>query len=297
MLRFRFFAPSGHCADPAVVARAKACLEARGHRVVCDPSLLACDTRFAGSDDERLAAILRTAADGDADVAIALRGGYGLSRLMDRLDFAALTRSRVRWVGYSDFTLMNLALRANGVVSLQGPMVVDLGAEAPSAPAVDALLGLLTTGRGQVDVPAPQDWAGELRGVLWGGNLVMMAHLIGTPWWPRQPGDLLFIEDVAEAPFRVDRLLHQLDHAGVLRTQRALLLGDFGGYSPGPTDNGFDMPAVVAYWRARLGIPVLTGLPFGHIADKLSLPVGGDATLRADRDGWSLRYSLGGEPL
>ena len=100
------------------------------------------------------------------------------------------------------------------------------------------------------------------------------------------------IEDVAEAPYRVDRMLHQLDFAGVLRRQKAILFGDFGGYRPGATDNGFDLEAVVASWRQRLALPIFTGLPFGHIADKLSLPIGGEARVASDATGWSLDVGL-----
>lgn len=286
------FAPSGFVADPAVVERAVACLEGRGYRVRRDPALLACDTRFAGSDEERLAAFYRMAEDPGIDVALALRGGYGISRLLDRIDFARIARGNKLWVGMSDFTAFQLPLLAQGVASLHGPMVLDFGREETSAFTLAHFDAMLAAGRDAVRIDAVQPHRDSASGRLWGGNLTMLCHLLATPYWPEAAGDILFIEDVAEAPYRVDRMLHQLDFAGVLRRQKAILLGDFGGYRPGATDNGFDLDSVVASWRQRLALPIFTGLPFGHITDKLSLPIGGEARVASDVAGWSLDVGL-----
>lgn len=288
------FAPSGFVADPAVVDRAVATLEARGYRVKRDPTLGACDTRFAGSDDERLAAIHRIADDPGIDVALALRGGYGISRLLDRIDFARIARAGKLWVGMSDFTVFQAALLAKtGLASLHGPMVLDFGREEPSAFTLAHFDAMLSAGKDELRIEVAQPHLERASGRLWGGNLTMLCHLLATPFWPEAAGEILFIEDVAEAPYRVDRMLHQLDFAGVLRQQKAILLGDFGGYRPGASDNGFDLDAVIRSWRQRLALPIFTGLPFGHIADKLSLPFGGEARVASDATGWSLDVGLG----
>ena len=132
--------------------------------------------------------------------------------------------------------------------------------------------------RGRLPLDGP-DVAVE--GTLWGGNLALVAHLVGTPHLPRVDGGILFLEDVGEHPYRIERMLHQLHFAGVLGAQRAVLLGTFTGYATGPNDNGYDLAAVVDDARRRFGVPICTGLPFGHVPDKLTLPVGGHA--RADR--------------
>lgn len=295
MACFGFFAPSGFIRDPQIVERAAERLRALGHTVVMDESLLCCDTRFAGDDDTRLASIERMAADTRVDVAVALRGGYGLSRLLDRIDFARLARSGKLWVGHSDFTVLQCGLLRAGVISLHGPMVAaDFGAETSSTFTFEHFSRLLETGRDSVRVEVAQAWRGAVAGPLWGGNLSMLAHLVGTPWMPEIQGGILYLEDVAEPPFRIERMLHQLHFAGVLGRQRALLLGDFGGYRPGATDNGFDFDAMVSYLRERFDLPILTGLPFGHVADKLTLPFGGQALLESDERGWSLDYGLEG---
>lgn len=287
------FAPSGFISDPAVVARAESVLTAAGYRVKRDPALLACCTRFAGTDDERLAATLRMAGDDEIDIALALRGGYGLSRLLDRIDFERIACRNKLWVGHSDFTAFQTALLAHGgPPSLHGPMLVNLGVEAPSAFTLEHFFRILESGRDAIRVEFAQPHEAQASGRLWGGNLTMLAHLLATPWWPRAGGEILFLEDIAEPPFRIDRMLHQLDFAGVLREQKAILLGDFGGYKPGATDNGFDLDAVIAYWRQRLDVPIFTGLPFGHVPDKLSLPIGGLANVSSDEKGWDLELSL-----
>ena len=122
----------------------------------------------------------------------------------------------------------------------------------------------------------------QLRGRLWGGNLSMLCSLIGTRHLPapRQvKGGVLFLEDVNEHPYRVERQLLQLLQAGVLGSQQAVLLGDFGRVKPSPLDRGYRLTSVVQHLRQQLQAPVLTGLPFGHVPTKLSLPVGRKVTL------------------
>jgi muramoyltetrapeptide carboxypeptidase len=117
---------------------------------------------------------------------------------------------------------------------------------------------------------------------LWGGNLSMLVSLLGTPWWPEVRGGVLFLEDVNEHPFRIERMLTQLLHAGVLGRQKALLLGSFTQYRLTPADRGFSMKTVVQRLRSLVDIPVLTGLPFGHVPTKVLLPVGAKVDLALD---------------
>lgn len=124
-----------------------------------------------------------------------------------------------------------------------------------------------------------------MRGHALGGNLALVAHLCGTPHFPSVDGGILFLEDVGETPYRVERMLYQLHHAGVLARQRAILLGSFTEYALSPNDGGYDIDAAVAQMRGVCRTPIFTGLPFGHVADKLTLPVGGrcDLMVRAGK--------------
>lgn len=280
-LDFGLFAPAGVVIDEASVERAVQRLLSLGHRVVEDEGCRARHQRFAGDDKARLAAIARMAARDDVDVAVAIRGGYGLTRLLPRLDFTALARWRRRWMGHSDFTVFALAaLAAAGMVTYAGPMAAyDFGGEEASAFTLDHCFAMLRAHEHEVALALDGPSAAPLEGVLWGGNLTIVAHLVGTPYFPAVTGGLLFLEDTAEHPYRIERLLWQLHFAGVLARQRAVLLGAFTDYKPYAHDDGYDLAAVVELARERFGVPIYTGLPFGHVRDKLTLPVGGRATL------------------
>ncbi len=275
------YAPAGFAQEPAALARAVALLEARGHRVVVDPSCHMRWQRFAAPDDERLAGVLRMVADPRVDLALTLRGGYGWTRLLPRMDFARIADSGKRWLGYSDFTAFALAaLALTGMKSFAGPSATgDFGAEAPSEFMLAHCFGLLDADTYAVacDLEGPARFS--TAGTLWGGNLALVAHLLGTPYFPRIDDGILFLEDVGEHPYRIERMLYQLHHAGVLTRQRAILLGRFTDYELNGNDAGYDMAAAVAQLRSVVQAPVYTGLPFGHVADKLTLPVGGHCAL------------------
>jgi len=277
------YAPAGAAQDPAALDRATARLEAMGHRVVVDPTCTSRWQRFAATDAERLAAVLRMAADPRVELAITLRGGYGWTRLLPHLDFKALAGARKRWLGYSDFTAFQLAaLSQAGMTTFAGPSATgDFGAEEPSSFTLEHCFGLLGADSCEVEcnLEGPATFAAS--GTLWGGNLAMVSHLVGTRYFPHVDGGILFLEDVGEHPYRVERMLYQLHHAGVLERQRAILLGQFTEYELNANDGGYDFAGVVAQLRAMVDIPVFTGLPFGHVPDKLTLPMGGQCALQA----------------
>jgi len=279
-IAFGLYAPSGFATEPDAVARAAARLKSLGHRVVVDSGASVRWQRFAGTDDERLAAIARMAARDDVDVAMAVRGGYGWTRLLDRLDFAALASAGKRWLGHSDFTAFQLAMLATtGTTTFAGPMAAyDFGAAAPSAYTLEHCFGVLESREHAFDcaLDGPDI---DTEGMLWGGNLALCASLVGTRWFPQVDGGILFLEDVAEPPYRIERMLYQLHLAGVLARQRAVLLGAFTEYHLHPNDGGYDFAAMVAQVRGIAGVPIFSGLPFGHIRDKVTLPVGGRARL------------------
>ncbi len=176
------------------------------------------------------------------------------------------------------------ALAHAGMKSFAGPMAAyDFGAPTPSAFTVDHCWGLLAGAEYEVECALDgPDFAGE--GMLWGGNLAMIAHLAGTPHMPRVDDGILFLEDIGEHPYRIERMLYQLHYSGILTRQRAVLLGNFTGYELGPNDNTYDAAAMVAHVRAHLGLHVYTGLPFGHCPEKLTLPFGGRCAMTV-RDG------------
>jgi len=273
------FSPSGVVAQPPALRRAVRRLREAGFDARLDASALARHQRFAGDDATRLAALHRVAGEAPA-VALASRGGYGLSRLIDAIDWPLVAQSverGTRWVGYSDFTAFHLALLAHArQPSWAGPTALSgFGGEqvddVTSACFCEAMSGELEA----VGFRTEAGFDGlQARGVLWGGNLAMVCALMGTRHLPRVRGGILFLEDVNEHPYRVERSLLQLQQAGVLEAQKAVLLGAFTAWQPSPLDRGYTLKGAVAALRARTKVPVLTGLPFGHVATHVSLPVG-----------------------
>ena len=178
-------APSGFMPDPAVVDRAASGFSSRGWRVEAGDSGFAREQRFAGSDELRLGDLMRFATDPAIDVVLSARGGYGLSRLLDRIDYAAIKARAPIVAGYSDFTAFSLAYLALARgVSFSGPSAGDFGATEPDAFTVGHFFGVIGARRYEIDVQLDGP-AGEHTGRLWGGNLVMVAALLGTRFFPR----------------------------------------------------------------------------------------------------------------
>lgn len=272
------FATANHEPDPRRLDHARAYFVARGYDVVCRLRSDASHQRFAGSDNERLRWLVETIEDRSVDIAIAQRGGYGATRLLPRIPFAAMAAAvarGVRFVGHSDFTAISLGLLATtGAISFAGPMAsfgfggdIDTFAEACFWTAMDdSRVDLTFAAPGAPDV--------DVGGVLWGGNLAMIASLVGTPWLPAIDGGILFVEDVNEQPYRIERMLLQLAQAGVLDRQRLVLCGAFTGYRPGEADGGYDLDAAIARVALATSTPIVRGLPFGHVPRKATLAVG-----------------------
>lgn len=296
--RIYIYSPSSAVRNKAAVRRGIARLRAMGHEVELDSAAYATHMRFAGDDETRVAAIHRAAASG-ADVAIITRGGYGLTRLLPAIRYQELARAidnGMQFVGLSDFTALQSAVLAQvGRTTWAGPAVgEDFGVEPEPDEIMQACFEDLVTHQGEGagwQLPKAEALAEplEVKGVLWGGNLAVLTALVGTPWLPRIRGGILFLEDVHEHPYRIERMLSQLLHAGVLGRQKAILLGHFTNWQPVPHDKGFRLKTVVEWLRGQVDVPVLTGLPFGHVPTKVCLPVGARVDLVAQgRDAFVL---------
>lgn len=286
-------APSGCALDPSAIERGVAALAAQGCHVKLYCAADQRYQRFGGTDQQRAAQLMAAAADPEVQIVLALRGGYGLTRILPLLDFARLARSGKLFVGHSDFTAFQMGLLAQtGASSIAGPMLCDDFTRAElSRSALDNFWHCVSGPTHVIEVEAAGNPLVEVSGRLWGGNLTMLTHLVGTRYFPRIDDGILFVEDINEHPYRIERMLLQLLHAGVLGRQQALLLGDFSNYHLSDYDNGYDFDAMLAYLRAHCPIPVLTGLPFGHIGDKASLAVGSETQLTASHGRWRIVMS------
>jgi len=307
------YSPSSAVRDKAAFKRGLKHLTASGYEIEVDEAALASHQRFAGDDETRLAAIHRASASG-ADVALISRGGYGLTRILSAINYKAVAKAVARgtqFVGFSDFTAFQMALLAKtGAATWAGPALgEDFGAATGADDIMEACFGDLVTGQGEgcgwrlpkraakkiAENEAPScenamdDTYSIHDAVLWGGNLAMLASLVGTPYLPVVKDGILFIEDVGEHPYRVERMLAQLLQAGVLAQQKAIIFGQFSHYKLLPHDKGYKMASVISWLQSQVTAKVLTGLPFGHVATKVVLPVGLPVTLAVEgRDAFLL---------
>ncbi len=280
------YSPSGAVRDKAAFRRGIKRLKALGHEVEVDRDALSSHMRFAGDDDTRLAAIARAAASG-ADVALISRGGYGLTRILDRIDYPAVAKAiegGTEFVGISDFTAFQLALLAKtGSISWAGPALCEgFGAEPEPDDIMEDCFNDLLLGQGEGAgwrLPARLEDFKLGNAQLWGGNLSVLVSLIGTPYFPKIKGGILFLEDVAEPPYRVERMLSQLLHGGIFAKQKAILMGQFTDYKLTPHDKGFKLKTVFDWLQSQIAAPVLSNLPYGHVQTKVMLPVGAKVDL------------------
>ncbi len=297
----QLIAPSSSPQDRNAIARGVDYFVRHGWRVTGQACALRQMQRFAGTDEERLNelnALTRFVNPSDElkakrpDLVMALRGGYGLSRLLDHIDFEGIAKAKLCLMGHSDFTAFNLAYYTKtGMPSYNGPMLsFDFGPETPSPFMLKHFWNLIEKGEDIISVKTPQPNAFETSGILWGGNMTMINQLVGTQYLPQIEGGILFLEDINEHPYRIERNLYQLRDAGILEKQSAILLGQFNGYQLYDSDNGYNFDEMVAHMRSCCQVPILTGLPFGHVRDKVTLPVGQIAQLSVHAEkGYELR--------
>lgn len=244
-------------------------LESIGLRCRHREDLFARDRFLAGPDDRRAAELIDALRAPDSDLVWAARGGYGASRIVERIDPALVRAAGKQLVGFSDLTTLHAAWRKAGVPSIHGPMVARLAAEPEETRA--RLLQLLFEGamapiRGESLVP------GEAHGVLSGGNLALLAASCGTRWQPELRGAIVFLEDVGERPYRLDRMMVQCRQAGLFDGVAGIALGEFTDCAE---KDGSSTSAQVLEEQVRaLGVPAIRGLPCGHGEVNWPLPLG-----------------------
>ncbi|MDX2104277.1 MAG: hypothetical protein EAZ99_07055 [Alphaproteobacteria bacterium] len=274
-------APSSREEDRAAFERAEDRFAAAGWRLKPFFDFAEADTRFAASDGQRLGWLHRAVRDPAVELVLILRGGYGLTRLLPAIDWEMMRQSPARFVGYSDFTAFLMGnLAFGGQNGFAGPTVArDFGLEQLDAATERWFWQALADSAVAIPFQTDRAVTGSFEGPIWGGNLCLLTSLVGTPFLPRIEGGLLVLEDVDEAPYRVERMLLQLLQAGVLSRQQAVVLGDITGAEPGPGDHGYTLHTAIAHIREFCPVPVLTGLPFGHTSRKATLPMGRRALL------------------
>ncbi|MGH7397828.1 MAG: S66 peptidase family protein [Candidatus Rokuibacteriota bacterium] len=290
-------APSAAPNEPERVRFAIDTIESLGFKVRPGAHLYDRDGYLAGSDAVRAADLNAMFADDDVDAIWCLRGGYGASRILPALDYALMQRKPKALIGYSDITALHMAIhRHAGLVTFHGP--VAFRAFTPYT------LGELRRALWTAEVPARLggpppfegaegrvDWEnrvatlvpGKARGRLLGGNLCLMSHLCGTPYFPDLRGAILFLEDIEEAYYRIDRMLTQLWLSGALAGVSGVAFGKFTSCDPSPYFlQNRPLEDILAERCRALGVPAVSGLMVGHVPDQTTLPIGCLAELDAD---------------
>jgi muramoyltetrapeptide carboxypeptidase len=271
-------------------------LESLGYRTTVAPHALASYGYLAGTDEERAADFNAMVNNPKVKAIFALRGGYGTPRILEALDYGLLKRHPKIIVGYSDLTSLQLAiLRKCSLVTFSGPMVAVEMWNTIDPYTEEQFWRLVTSPKiaGALDFPPEHHPAavriGKATGRLIGGNLALVMASVGTPYLPALKGNILFAEDVDEAPNRVDRMFMQLKNAGILSSIAGLVLGLFTECVPSdPSSPHFTIDQVLADVVHHTHVPILGNLPYGHVPRKLTLPIG----VRARMDVGKLRLEI-----
>lgn len=284
-------APASAALRPADARAGLEALRKRGLRVDDGRALAKAAGYLSGSDDARADELNALLAREDLDAIFSLRGGYGLLRILDRVDYAAARERPKLIVGYSDVTALHLAMLAcAGVPGLSGPMVAPDWWRIDDAS--EKQFWALAGGAAPVEIvgPAGEGLSGMRdglhEGTLVGGNLSMVCALIGTPYMPDLAGAILFVEDVGEPPYRIDGLLARLRLAGILERLGGLV---FGAFTVADTPAGrptLSVDDVLAHYAGLVNGPVANGLVYGHFPTKSTVPVGVNARLDVS-GGWA----------
>jgi muramoyltetrapeptide carboxypeptidase len=292
--RVALVAPAGPLLERDDLTRAETLCRALGYEPALGRNTAARHGYFAGTDDQRLADLNDALRDPAVAAVWCIRGGYGTTRILDRMDFDALAAHPKPLIGYSDITaILNAVTRRIGMVTFHAPMA---RAAMPAfsrwhfervlaSPEPAGRLGRLPEPPG-VLLPRENRIAplhgGVAEGPLAGGNLTLLQCLVGTPHFPDLDGAILFLEDVGEDLYRVDRMLAHLRMAGALDRLAGVAVGRFTELKRVMTDGALGFDEVLATYFLPLGIPVAHGFPIGHIDDQWTLPLGVRARLDAD---------------
>jgi muramoyltetrapeptide carboxypeptidase len=286
-------APSAAIVDSEPVDIARESLEAMGLRVREGAHLRHRRGYLAGTDEERARDVNAMIRDPDVRGIYAIRGGWGAARIVDRLDYDALARDPKVVAGYSDITALHSAIHARtGLVTFHAPIAASSWAPFPYEHFRRVVFG----GEAATLGPAPDTGEtlipqqhrvrtlrpGRARGPLLGGNLTVLAHLVGTPYVPDFDGAILFLEDVDEAPYRVDRMLTQLRLAGILGRIAGFVFGRCTNCEPRDGYGSLTLEEILTDHVAPLGVPAWFNAMIGHIQDQWTVPVGIEAEIDAE---------------
>ena len=278
--------------DPALVNGAAKTISALGWEPIVMPHTTGHHGSYSGSADNRLTDMEAALTDPEVRAILCSRGGYGAVHLLDKLD-RIIDRNDPKWlIGFSDISALHALWHRHGIASVHASMARHLALFPADDAANSALIGLLRDGT----IPSlrwnpdSRNRTGSATGRIKGGNLAVLAGLIGTPYDMLRPGDILFIEDIAEPIYKVERILYQLKLSGVLANLRGLVTGAFTQYTPDA--NYRSMEDMIAEMTAPYGYPVAMNAPIGHIDQNMPVVQSAEMTLTVTDSGASLTTAI-----
>ena len=287
--RVALVAPAGPLRDPEELDTAVANARSLGWEPVPGAHVLARRDYLGGADAERLQDLNAALADDDVDAVWCVRGGYGSMRILPHVEWASLARRPRALIGFSDVTALHAGASTRcGLVTYHAPTARGALTEFSRASLVRAVVeGRDPCGRADA---ARTVRGGHAQGRLVGGNLALLAALVGTPFAPDYRGALLVLEDIGEPAYRIDRMLTQLRLSGALGQIAGLVVGHFTEAAPGHELSPHTLDALLVEAADVAGVPAIVGAPLGHIDDQWTIPLG--ATARLDADALTLTVEL-----
>lgn len=269
-------------ASPAPIEQKKTIemfFEKEGFNVKFAPHVFNAERYLAGSDNDRANDLNYALTDKETDIVVALRGGYGSPRLLDKLDYKAIKKANKPFFGFSDNTALQLALYKKCKMITYTGFNADCAIKGVGPELLKTFRGAINKKRMTLENLTPVV-LGQASGVVLGGTLTMLVGLMGTPYMPKLDGALLVVEEVHESPYRIDRMLNQLRLGGHLSKLAGVILSSCADCIAKDVADG-DVRTVFNDFFANLGIPVVTNFPYGHIPDRIVFPLGQTATLDA----------------
>jgi len=279
-------APSSYV-EKTVIENAAVALQKRGFNIYVHGQTFKKHHQSAGTGKQKAAAFHDLISNPAIHAIFCAKGGNGAATMLEHLDFDLIKRNPKIILGYSDISaLLNPIHEKTGLVGFHGPMLRQILNGSPKAQ-VNQCFNLMAGDKAALSIPmarARTTNTGTASGKLIGGNLCILASLMGTPYEPDFKNTLLFLEDVSEEYSKVHRLLIQFRNAGALGKINGLIFGSFTDMTDdGRTPYGFKLPEIIASVTHDLKIPIVTGAPFGHGKDLYTLPIGHKATLTATK--------------
>lgn len=284
--------PSSLPSDLSRINKGIEYLEKNGFRVKIGKNVGKFRGYLAGTDEERLEDIHDMFSDKEVKAIFAIRGGYGSGRLLEKINYNLIKKNPKIFVGYSDITALQMAIYSQtGLITFAGPMVaVDFGAEQINPFAEENFWNMLTSNKKVGKILNPNNEKlfilnkGRGEGKLIGGNLAVLVSLLGSKYIPFFKDSILFIEEIGESPYRVDRMLNQLKLSGILKSINGILLGRFVDcYETDTEKRSLTLNEVIADYFSDMKVPVMYNFIHGHVDNTLTVPIGAKSKINASR--------------